>query len=228
MPDVTVQLEPSLWDGITVPGWVTDLAAFSRWVESPEFPTEGRVSYISGHIRVDLSMEQLYTHNQVKLWISIVLAQLGRDSQLGTFIADRMRLANATADLSTEPDGMFVTFESQQAGRLKPVAASSMPGIREVEGTPDMVLEVLSESSEAADRGELAEAYFRAGVLEYWLADARGEELTLELYHRGRKGFVKNKPADGWVRSQIFDRAFRLVQSTDPLGNPQYTLEHRA
>jgi len=32
---------------------------------------------------------------------------------------------------------------------------------------------------------------------------------------------------DGWVRSPVFGRAFRLTRQADPLGHPQFLLEVR-
>ena len=30
----------------TIPAWVVDLESFTRWVDSPEFPSHGRISFI--------------------------------------------------------------------------------------------------------------------------------------------------------------------------------------
>src|SRR5256885_8764701 len=48
-------------------------------------------------------------------------------------------------------------------------------GYLELEGTPDMVLEVVSESSVQKDTKRLRQLYWQAGIREYWLVDARRE-----------------------------------------------------
>ncbi len=46
-----------------------------------------------------------------------------------------------------------------------------------VNGPPDLVVEILSASSEAWDRGRKSTAYARAGVREYWILDADRRQL---------------------------------------------------
>jgi len=213
--------------GITVPGTVVDLESFSEWVDSPEFPERGRISYIHGNVVVDTSMEQPYTHSVVKLWIAMALATIARDENLGTVFADRMRLRNDEADVSNEPDAMFVSFASSQSGRVR-LVEGTVSQFREFEGSPEMVLEVISDSSEEKDCVDLKESYYRAGIDEYWLVDAREEQPVLNILRQGPRGYVNTRHlAGGWVRSQVFDRAFRLVRKLGPDGNPQFTLESR-
>ncbi|HUG89872.1 MAG TPA: hypothetical protein VML55_03500, partial [Planctomycetaceae bacterium] len=50
-------------DRVTVPSWVHDLESFRRWAKSDELPERGRFSFLDGEIWVDLSREQLFTHN---------------------------------------------------------------------------------------------------------------------------------------------------------------------
>lgn len=52
-------------------------------------------------------------------------------------------LEDGPADLSTMPDGIFVTWRSLEAGRLKRVRGTE----EFIEGTPDLVLEVVSHHS---------------------------------------------------------------------------------
>ncbi len=54
---------------------------------------------------------------------------------------------------------------------------------RGVEGPPDLVVEVLSPSTEARDRGIKLELYRRYGVPEYWIVDPH--EGTVEVWRLG-------------------------------------------
>ena len=49
-----------------------------------------------------------------------------------------------------------------------------------IKGVPDLVVEVLSPSTEAIDRGLKKERYAKGGVPEYWIADL--EEHRIEQY----------------------------------------------
>jgi Uma2 family endonuclease len=157
----------------------------------------------------------------------MVLATIARGENLGHFFTDKMRLRNDDAAISVEPDGMFISYESLQSGRTR-LVEGTVTEYREFEGSPEMVLEVISDTSETKDRVELHQDYFVAGVDEYWLVDAREKPPVLDICKRGPRGFVttRHQPG-GWVRSRIFGKAFRLVRKNGPDGNPQFTLEHR-
>ena len=65
------------------------------------------MSYVDGAIYVDMHMEELFTHNQVKgAYAHAILSVLGSNPP-GMFVHDRMLLTNAEVELSTEPDGLF-------------------------------------------------------------------------------------------------------------------------
>jgi Uma2 family endonuclease len=211
-------------NAVAVPSWVVDLDSFSRWVESAEFPVRGRYSYFSGAVWADAEPEHPFTHNVAKLWIGMALTLIAQARDLGTFFADRIRVRNDGAGLSTEPDGLLVSSHSSQAGRIRFREGSNFFTF---EGTPDMVLEVVSDASERKDREALRDAYYRAGVTEYWIADARPASPLIDILGFGRRGFVSSRrQAGGWVRSRLFGRSFRLVRSDGPDGNQQFTLEH--
>jgi Uma2 family endonuclease len=96
----------------------------------------------------------------------------------------------------------------------------------EFEGTPDMVLEVVSDTSVEKDMVRLPPLYERAGVAEFWRIDARGE-LVFELFRLTPSGYVSTQLPDGWLHSDVFGRDLQLVQGVDPMGQPQFTLEVR-
>jgi Uma2 family endonuclease len=209
--------------GARIPGSVVDLESFRCWARSEEFPERGRFSYLAGELWVDLTMEQLYTHNQVKGEVAIAVGALVKAARIGRFFHDRTLLSNSAADLSTEPDGIYVSFDAFRSRRVRQVEGAR-EGYVELEGSPDMVLEVVSESSLHKDTVLNRELYWRAEIPEYWLVDARREPLRFDVLHRGRRGYVATRPKGGWLFSAVFGCSFRLTQQSDPLGNPEYTL----
>jgi Uma2 family endonuclease len=58
--------------------------------------------------------------------------------------------------------------------------ASTFQPEQMIHPAPDFVVEILSTSTEARDRGIKFEDYAAHGVREYWLVDPEGE--TLEQY----------------------------------------------
>ncbi len=63
---------------------------------------------------------------------------------------------------------------------------ASMIAAKKIEGAPDLVVEVLSESTEAIDRGLKKKLYERAGVPEYWIVDPVGCVVEQYVLERGR------------------------------------------
>jgi hypothetical protein len=216
-----------LEESIRIPPGLEDLEAFRRWARSDDFPEHGRFAYLRGEIWVDLSMEQAFTHNQVKAKYSGTLIPLVETEELGYYFCDGMLLSIPEVDLATMPDGFFVAFAALREGRVRLLEGTD-GGYVELVGAPDMVLEVVSKKSVRKDTKVLRALYWEAGIPEYWLVDARGNEPRFDLLRRGARGYTAARPTDGWLHSRVFGRSFRLTQDTDPLGNPRYTLAIRA
>jgi Uma2 family endonuclease len=217
-PDIDVS------DKITIPGWIVDLDSYRRWAKSEAYPESGWVSFLDGTIFVDPTMEELFTHNQVKGAYAYTIMSVMGPSPNGIYVGDRMLLTNAAANLSTEPDGLFAFWETIRSNRLQMIEGAE--GYIELFGTPDMTLEVVSKHSIRKDTKRLHELYWKAGILEYWLVDARGpKEPTFEILRHAEKDYVAVEATDGWVRSTVFQRAFRIQKSTNPLGHPQFVVE---
>jgi len=213
-------------DKVRIPAWVVDLESFRRWARSEEFPDRGRFSYLRGEVWVDLSMEQLFSHNQVKTEYTVVVGGLVRSVNLGYFFSDRTSLSNPSADLFTEPDGLFVSWEALRSGRIRLVEGAE-EGFVELEGTPDMVLEIISPTSVRKDTVVMRELYWHAGIAEFWLVDARGQAPRFEILRHTPEGYVATEAVDGFLPSAVFGKAFQLTQQTDPLGHPHFTLSVR-
>jgi Uma2 family endonuclease len=202
---------------------ITDLASFRRWTESEDFPEKTpRICYLAGELWIDMSKEQIFTHNQIKGEFSRSLGNLVKEHRLGRFFPDGVMITNVEADLCCKPDGIFVSWQSFEEKRVRLIEGAEA-GYLELEGTPDMVLEVISASSVTKDTVTLHELYHRAGIPEYWLVDAR-DKLRFDIFHHSRKGYTATRKHKGWLKSQVFGKSFRLTQHTAELGQPEYTL----
>jgi Uma2 family endonuclease len=159
---------------VRIPTSAMTLTGFRAWATSDTFPEHIRAAFIDQEIFIEMSNEDLDTHVTVKTEITRVLARLIRDSKLGQFFAEGVLVTNEDASVSNNPDASFFTLESFRCGRMRLVPKQdNKDRYVEIEGTPDWVLEVISDSSVDKDTVKLREAYHRAGVREYWLIDAR-------------------------------------------------------
>lgn len=206
---------------LVIPSWVQDHRSFRRWARSPAYPARGKVSYLDGVVWVDLSMEKV-RHNLLKTVVAVVLTGLAMAKKSGRFFGDRMMLTNAAVRLSTEPDGMFVTFNSLEEGR---VLLKEGEESLEVEGSPNMALEVLSKHSVKKDTVELMHLYWAAGIEEYWVIDSRKEDPPLTIYAHTAEGYQAVRRQNGWVKSKVFGQSFCLRREEGRGGLPDFILE---
>ncbi len=186
---------PLVLDGaLRVPAGVGDLESFRQWARSEEAPDHVRLAWLAGLLWVDRTREQAYTHNDVKTEVARVLHGLARSSRQGRYCVDGMLLSNPAADLSTIPDGLYVSFAALQAGRVLQVPGR-IAGVVEFEGSPDMVLEAVSESSVEKDTVRLPALYQQAGIREFWRIDAR-QALRFEIFQLTDAGYVPTQEPD--------------------------------
>jgi len=220
---VTVVFEEQL----EIPLNLHSLADFRRWATSDDFPERGRIDYIAGRIEVDMSPEDFFCHGTLKTEMVRVLSERVKLRSLGHLVIDRTRVTCPDAGLSAEPDIVFVSHETLETGRARLVAKSaSQPGrYVELEGPPDLIVEIVSDGSVEKDTRRLPEAYFEAGVREFWLADARGQQLVFQIHRRGDSAYeaVESDP-EGFQRSAVFACGFRLDGRRDPKGNWTFDL----
>jgi Uma2 family endonuclease len=210
----------------SIPDWVSDLESFRRWLDADDLPENARIWYLQGEVWVDMSKEQLFTHRLVKTEIAFGLTGVVKAGKLGMFWIDSVLLSNEAANLSGKPDGLFISRASLESKRVVLVEGVE-EGHVEVEGSPDVVLEVVSTSSVQKDTVILREAYWDASIPEYWLVDARGQEPSFDILRYAPEGYTPTRKQKGWQKSSVFGKSFRLTRETDPLGNPAFTLSIR-
>lgn len=210
---------------ITIPPTATrTLAGFREWIRTTELPPFCRVSYLAGEVYIEMSPQRIGSHSAVKMEVSAVLYRLIRERDLGQFYPDGTLVSNRRADVSNEPDAIFVSRATFAAGRARLVPSADERDFVEIEGSPDMVLEIVSPSSVGKDTVQLRERYHLAGVAEYWLIDARGDEVHFDILRHTHAGYEPTAAAAGWLSSGLFGCQFRLDRVRDPQGSWMYTL----
>jgi Uma2 family endonuclease len=216
-------------ENFQIPQDALSFQGFRGWAESEEFPETGRIDYVAGHVEADLSPEDLHTHGIVKGAIYAALHSLVA-GRLGEVFVDKARVTSRFVELSVEPDVVVVFWESLKSGQVRYVPAASRKPDRfsEMEGAPDVVAEVVSDSSEAKDLKLLPPLYAQAGVPELWLTDARRSNVRFQIQSLQEGRYVSMKPdSEGWIASPRLGLSFRLVRSHTPIATWHYLLEHK-
>lgn len=211
-----------------IPADAHTLEGFREWATSPAFPPYARATLLNGEIFIDMSNEDPEMHVLVKTVIAATLYPFCRDQKLGRLYQDGMLVANKKAKLASNPDCTFVSWKTLREGKARFIRRKiNDRHFRDLEGTPDWVMEVVSDSSVEKDLDELRVQYFRAGVAEYWIVDARGEEIDFRILHRHKNRYGAAPIKEGWQKSRVFEREFRLTRQQVELDLWDYTLEMR-
>lgn len=212
-------------DRVSVPATSLRHSGFRDWVKSSEFPEGVRATYASGQVFVEMSPEATETHNKVKTAITADLVQLVRADRLGEAYSDGTLFTNVGAAVSTEPDFLFASWEAFEAGRLRLIEkANRGDDYIELEGTPDLIVEIVSDSAERKDLVTLREHYHAAGVPEYWIIDARGDTVRFQVLSRTNENYVAVAEAAQPQPSRVLRRTFRIARTRNRAGRWDYRL----
>jgi len=119
-------------------------------------------------------------HQWVAANLEFILQSHVRRHHLGVVLASPIDVVFGEGNVRevVQPDILFISNERRR-----------IISDKEIQGAPDLLIEVLSESTAERDRGYKKTLYGRYGVCEYWLADPqartinvyaiRGEDLVL-------------------------------------------------
>ncbi len=217
---------------LDIPPGLDTLDDFRRWVHSNGFPDGRRVHWIGGKLEIETAADDVFWHSSPKSELGAVLSQFVKIHDLGHLFIDKTLVTMPGVDLSCEPDIFFISHEAIAEGRVMLVPSRSsrdIDSIREIEGAPDLVVEIVSDGSVVKDTEKLFHDDFAGGVQEYWLVDARGAELSFQIFTRGVVEFV---PAtvedDGFQRSTVLGTSFAFSRDRDRNGLWRYNLSEWA
>jgi Uma2 family endonuclease len=226
-----IDIAPIRWNGLCVriPAAAATLPGFRAWAQTDEFPEFGKVSFLNGNILIDMSPDELETHNKVRSAIDHGIATVNEIADLGEYYTDGALVTNTAAELATVPDGTFVKWATSESRRVRLIRRKDRVGqFIEIRGTPDWILEVVSVSSVTKDTLELPITYHRAGIPEFWLVDARGTEIDFRILVHRRSRYMPTSTRAGWAFSPVFARWFRLTRRPNRQGRWNYRLEFKA
>jgi Uma2 family endonuclease len=208
---------------LRIPYDIQTLAGFRKWALSDDGPEKLPVMYLGGEVYIDMGKEEIRTHADVKTEVAVTLGLLNREVDFGKLYINGVLVTNVEADVSNNPDMLAVFWESLEKNLVRYVTKRNFDV--EIVGSPDWALEIVSRSSVTKDKRQLRKAYHRAGIREYWIIDARRDEISFVVLYWRKSGYAGAPHHDGWVHSRVFQRDFRLTRKSDRRGAWQYKLE---
>ncbi|PYV16560.1 MAG: hypothetical protein DMG21_11300 [Acidobacteria bacterium] len=153
-------------------------------------PNDGkRYEIIDGELLVTPAPMSL--HQRVVTRLTIALGAFVDNHRLGEVFVSPFDVVLSFYDV-VEPDIVFIS--KARASRLTS---------KNLQGAPDLVIEVLSESTSRIDRTTKLKLYARHDVVEYWIIDP--EKPHAEVYRRGPQGleFVTRIDRQGSLTSPL-------------------------
>jgi Uma2 family endonuclease len=115
-------------------------------------------------------------HKRAVMRLSVRLWQFVDSHKLGEVFGAPFDVVFSEFDV-VEPDLLYIS--NARAGVLTN---------KNVQGAPDLVVEVVSEGTEKRDRTIKLKLYGKFGVDEYWIIDPYGP--SAEIYRRGEEGLT--------------------------------------
>ena len=137
-------------------------------------PEDQRYQLLDGELILAASPSN--KHQSANMHLSVALYQFVTARGLGKVWAAPFDVVLSNHDVA-QPDILFVSNE--RAGIITEA---------NIQGAPDLVVEVLSPTTEGHDRGYKLTLYSRHGVREYWLVDPVAERV--EVFTTGAEGLT--------------------------------------
>lgn len=225
LEDEREHLKPLALGSLDIPAEAHTYPGFLDWAMSGALPEKLRVTYIAGVVSIDMTEENIDSHVAVKAGVYRTLLNLIAEQDFGRLCTDGVLIGNEAAKVSNNPDGVAFRWSTFEAGRVQYLERKGQP--RALIGSPDWVLEIVSDSSVGKDTKRLREAYHRAGIPEYWLIDARKEEIEFHIFAWRENSYAAAPSKEGWLTSKVFGQDFRLTRVRDRDGAWTYNLESR-
>jgi Uma2 family endonuclease len=148
---------------------------------------ELKIEFIEGEVVMHSPARNV--HLDVTVWILKLLHTYVGIHQLGEVKSEKCLVVFPRNDY--EPDVVY----------FGPAKAQGLQADTMKFPIPDLVVEVLSESTEQRDRGVKFEDYEAHGVLEYWIVDAEAQ-IVEQYVRQGETLNLKMKSSTGELRSE--------------------------
>jgi len=158
-----------------------------RYEEYLALPEEGPlVEWV--HEEVVVHMPAKPIHQRVVTFLAQLLGIFVRFFGLGEVLVAPTEVKCFPDGNSREPDILFLSKD--HLGQV---------GDRRIEGTPDLIIEIISDDSVARDLDDKFFEYQQCGVPEYWVVDPRPKRQRAWFYQLGEDGVYQAVPLQGGI-----------------------------
>ena len=162
-------------------------------------------------------MPPIYGHQDIVSFLDALLRQFVQFFNLGIIIPAPFEVKLWPDGPSREPDILFISENNRS--KLTP---------KRFQGGPDLIIEIVSNSSVVEDRVRKLTQYEKAGVREYWIIDPRQHQQQADFFLLGENGEYASAPVndDGIYHSTVLPNFWLKLAWLweSPLPNPQLAL----
>ena len=211
---------------VDVPDWVTDIEAFRRWNDEDDFPEDVRIWWLKGKVWIDMKQgAAIHSRpNEVggrrRSWESC------HRGGTGPLFPDGVLLSNFARESPATPTGCFC---------LKipsiPIASGSSKA-RGVASSSYRVPPTWCWRCRATVPRKKIPSCSRPHIGKPEFANMAGrirtEPVQFDIFRRASRGYTAVRKQDGWVKSPVFGKSFRLEVRIDRKGNPRSRLHVRS
>ena len=154
------------------------------------FPNDGkRYEILWGEVYVNPA--PLTVHQRISRNLEFLLHRHVTEQDLGEVLYAPVDVIFGRTDV-VQPDLLFVA-----KSRLAIIQKHG------VKGPPDLIVEILSKSTAALDRGGKKQRYAQCGVAHYWIVDPDGCSIDEHLLQGGAYALIATHVGEG-MRSRLF------------------------
>jgi Uma2 family endonuclease len=155
----------------------TKKLTYEAFLALPE--TKQRYDVIDGEMVV-MSPSPTPKHQRIALNLSLQLAPFVRAHHLGELLIAPLDVLITRSPLQTRQPDLFFVSTSRR----------NIIGPQQIEGGPDLIIEILSPSNTRADMDSKLQDYWLIGVQECWLVSP--EARSIEVLQRGVEHFERS------------------------------------
>lgn len=162
------------------------------WEDIRDLPEDaGRTEIIDGELYLAPAPSE--NHQRVATALGAAIYPHVRRLGLGEFYSTPVHVILAP-NVSFEPDLCFISEDRRG------IIRNSV-----IEGTPDLMIEILSERNRCHDTVLKLEYYEKYGVAEYWIVDPYNERIEIRNLENGRYSQAAEYRPGRRLRSRVID-----------------------